>query len=116
MTFISKHPWHLVAGWVIWAVWFTLIYAGMSVACTVSGQTALGSTLNIINLSLMLVSLCVISYLCVCAWQCKRKLQNADAEVRFTFQIAFGVYISSALGTLAVSITLFIISACSYIG
>lgn len=59
----ATHPFQLVAGLIVWTVWFVVLYAGLSVGCAVAPPAAEQGVLNWINLSLAAISLATMPLL-----------------------------------------------------
>ena len=62
------HPWHLVAGFVIWALWFVFTYGGVAVACQLAKPAAEAGPFNWINLSFLIPTFLIVIYLGICAF------------------------------------------------
>ncbi|WP_165481163.1 hypothetical protein [Legionella impletisoli] len=97
---VMKHPIHMVFGLVIWAVWFVILYAALSISCEASVD--LTGSFNWINLLLFgftLVTLAVLIGLAYRIWIKNRQdLKKKTASARFIFWLSFGVYLV-AMGT-----------------
>lgn len=112
MKLVSAHPWHLVAGLFIWALWFVVLYGGLGVGCAISPPSPDAGVFNWLSLSLLVLTLGTAAYLSLCAvlsWRYARGLSN---QPRFTLRIAAAVYLTSALATLGIGFPLGVLAPC----
>ncbi|MGX5913822.1 hypothetical protein ACR0ST_03725 [Aliidiomarina sp. Khilg15.8] len=112
MKIVSAHPWHLVAGLVIWALWFVILYGGLGVACAIAPPPSDAGVLNWINLSLLLLTLVTAGYLATCAFLSWRYSRGSDNQSRFILRTAAAVYLTSAFATLAIGFPLGVVMPC----
>lgn len=124
------HPLQLVWGLIIWAIYFIVLYGGMSVACRAAPPGAEQGHFTWINLNLLLLTLMVGSWLLYQAYRCRRAaararpasqgeidLRHAGADqlegVR-AFIIAIGgwIHLLAGVATLAVGTPLLVYAPC----
>jgi len=111
MGFSRTHPLHLVLGLIVWAVWFVVLYGGVSVACKLAPPDPAAGALTWINTLLMPLTLVVVALLGWTAWWC---WQSAETEPlrRFLARTAACLYLLSALATLAVAMPMLFLPPC----
>ena len=109
---IRDSPWHLVAGFVIWALWFVFTYGGVAVACQLAKPAAEAGPFNWINLSFLIPTFLIVIYLGICAFKSWHVAANAENESRFLLRVAATSYLASAISTLAVGIPLLAMAPC----
>lgn len=112
MRLVSAHPWHLVAGLVIWSAWFVILYGGLSVACEVSPPPPASGVLNWVSLSLLLLTLTTAGYLLLCTVLCWRYAHKALKQARFFLRTGGAVYLTAGLGTLAIGLQAVVTTPC----
>lgn len=99
------HALHLALGLTVWALWFVVIYGGMSLACRFAPPPPALGALTWVNGSVALLTLVTVSLLLWAAWACWRA-RHTDREPtgarRFIARVSAGLYVASALATLAV--------------
>lgn len=101
-----RHPAHLVAGLVIWCLWFVLMYGGLSFACQRIEPTSGQSPLLWLNGSLLVLTLTVTLLLSWLSWRCwQASLQTGnEPKVRLVTRLGAAVHLFSAAAALAVGI------------
>lgn len=109
--FTRMHPLLLVAGLVMWAIWFVLMYSILSIACNVAPPATYYS-LNWLNGFLLAITLITTAKLLYFAYyvSTKKPLANVapSPTKRFINWIAVAVFIVAAVATSAIGImTLF---------
>lgn len=109
--FMRRYPLLLVAGLVVWAVWFVLLYSILSIACNVA-PPATNNPWNWLNGSLLVMTLIVAAKLLYFAYyfSTKRSLAHVTpgSTKCFINWIAVAVFIVAAIATSAIGImTLF---------
>ena len=112
MKVSRAHPWHLVAGFVIWALWFVFTYGGVAVACQLAKPAAEAGPFNWINLSFLIPTFLIVIYLGICAFKSWHVAANAENESRFLLRVAATSYLASAISTLAVGTPLLAMAPC----
>lgn len=111
MTLFWSHPLHLVAGLVIWSIWFVVLYGGLSVGCAVAPPTPEQGVMTWLNVLLGVGTLAVTLLLLYCAWRCW-SLAPARGNTSFVVRVAAGVHLFSAGSTLAVGLPLLAYPPC----
>lgn len=105
-------PLHLVLGLLLWCLWFVVIYAGLSVGCAQLDPGDLETPFNIINLSLLAVTLVTLLVQGLLALACWRQAGRTHGQTRFLARSAAGLYLLSAGATLAVGVPLLVLVPC----
>lgn len=109
------HPAHIVSGLVIWALWFVVVYAFLSVGCAVAPpDQALGSVTWINGILLLLTVLTTLGLIAasVRCWRVRGSLTEATHQQRFVVSVALCVYALSAFATLAVGLPVLVWPPC----
>lgn len=109
------HPAHMVSGLVIWALWFVVVYAFLSVSCAVAPpDEALGRTtwINTVLLLMTALTACLLMAAGVRCWRVRRSMTQAPHHRRFSVSVAMTVYGLSALATLAVGLPVLVWPPC----
>lgn len=106
------HPLHLVIGLILWSKWFVIIYAGLSVACSVNPPPAEQGALTVINLSLGLLTVATAALLAWLAWACLRAARQARGRSHFIAMVSAGLYVVSVVATLFVGVPLIGLPPC----
>lgn len=117
----ADHPLQLVAGLTVWAVWFTLVYAGVSVACDVAPSALRSGPWNPVTGCLLLFTMLVIALMAWAAWRCARAASRtaqprADGQRdgrRFVAWVAAALYATSAVSTAFVGLPLLVLPPCA---
>jgi|SRR5690554_2264935 len=113
MTFPPWHPIHLITGLTVWAIWFVVLYGGLSVACEVVPPDPARGPLNWLNALLWLSTLVVVGVLGWAAWHCARGTpENTQPNRRFVARTSAGLYFLSAFATLAVAVPVWFLPPC----
>lgn len=101
------YPLLLVAGLVLWAIWFVLMYSILSIACNVT-PPATHHPLNWLNVSLLAMTLITAVTLFYFAYyfSTKKPLSNTayNPTKRFINWIGIAVFIVAAVATCAIGI------------
>lgn len=109
------HPMQMVLGLIIWAIWFVLVYAGLSLACEQVGLAA-GDSLSWVNLLLMTFTMLTCGLLLFLAhrtWRdARRDWRNQSSAGRFIVRTAVTVDLVAALVTLAVGLPVVMLPPC----
>ena len=107
MRWNATHPLHLVLGPAIWFVWFNVAYSALSVACSAAPPAATGPVAWF-NGPLLAATLAAAAALAVAAaWtgRATRRLPATGApRERFIAWVATGLYLISAVSTLALGL------------
>ncbi|MCL7945528.1 hypothetical protein [Marinobacter sp. ATCH36] len=111
------HPLNLVLGLIIWALWFVLLYGGLSVGCAFAPPGAEAGAWTWINAVSLALALFVSGYLLVCAYGCWKASPPSHAvEVEpiktFTSKTSAAVYLVSALASLALGLPGILLPPC----
>ena len=110
------HPLQLVAGLVVWSLWFITIYGGLTVACQIAPPAAEAGALNRINLMLGLLTLATLVFLLWNARRCWQASGRGDSEEarwqRFLATLGAGLHLVSAIATLFVGIPILLMPPC----
>lgn len=112
MRLVSAHPWHLVAGLVIWSVWFIVLYGGLSVACEFNPPPPASGVMNWLNLALLLLTLSTVAYLLLCTVLCWHRARHASKQTRFFLRTSGAVYLTSGLAALAIGLPVVVTAPC----
>lgn len=107
-----SHPLHLVLGPIIWAIWFALMYAVLSVVCQVAPPSASLGALTWLNAKLLVLTLLVTLLLLVPALRCWRASGELAAHQRFMARVSAAVYLLSAASTVAVGLPVLVLPPC----
>ncbi|MCK0537377.1 hypothetical protein [Alcanivorax quisquiliarum] len=109
------HPMQLVFGLAIWAVWFVMIYAGLSIACEHLVEME-GGTLSWVNLVLMAFTMLTCGLLLFLAhrtWRDARpSWRDQSSAGRFIVRTAVMLNLVAALVTLAVGLPVVMLPPC----
>ncbi|PFG53404.1 hypothetical protein ATG98_2511 [Marinobacter sp. LV10R520-4] len=99
------HPVNLVLGLIIWALWFVLLYGGLSVACAFAPPDAEAGAWTWVNAASLILAFIVAGYLLACAYGCWKAsspphIAGAEAVNPFISKISASVYLVSAFASL----------------
>jgi len=113
----ADHPWQLVLGLSVWAVWFVVVYGGLSVACAVAPPAPERGSLTAVNAGLGLLTLATTLLLAWAAWACARAARrppdSPDAvRRRFIARTAAVLHAVAAVSTVFVGLPLLALSPC----
>lgn len=109
----AEHPVHLVAGLVVWMLWFVVLYGLLSVGCAVAPPGPGQGIWNWINASLWLISLVVVVGLALAGWWCWRAaIVSDESHARFMTRVSAAIYGLSAAATLAVALPVLFYPPC----
>ncbi|MDO6442839.1 hypothetical protein [Marinobacter sp. 2_MG-2023] len=105
MTPSPFHPINLVLGLIIWALWFVLLYGGLSIGCAFAPPDAGDGAWTWINAASLVVALMVTGYLLTCAYACwKASSPSSAAKAQplntFISKTSAAVYLVSAVASL----------------
>lgn len=109
------HPAHMVSGLVIWALWFVVVYAFLSISCAVAPPEETLGPVTWINAVLLLVTAltaCVLMAASVRCWRLRRSMAEAAHHRRFSVSVATSVYALSAFATLVVGLPVLLWPPC----
>ncbi|MGO2136558.1 MAG: hypothetical protein ACTH3S_14150 [Marinobacter sp.] len=111
------HPVNLVLGLVIWALWFVLLYGGLSVGCAFAPPDAEAGVWTWINATSLIAGLTVSGYLLACAHGCwKAPSLSHVSEVEpikaFISKTSAAVYLVSAFASLMLAMPGVILPPC----
>jgi hypothetical protein len=101
-----RNPLQLVAGLIVWSVYFVTLYGGMSVACSLAPPDAALGPLTWINalLALLIASTTLLlaswSYRC---WRATSALRE-DRQGHFIAAVASGLHLVAAVSVLAIGL------------
>lgn len=101
---LRPHPMHLVLGLTLWAVFFVVVYGGMSIGCEISAARDSTTFLNPINAFVLLVTVLFTVLLAWLAWACHKATPEAPNQGRFLARLAAVLYAVSAVSTLLVGL------------
>jgi hypothetical protein len=98
------HPWQLGLGLVAWSVWFVVVYGGLSVGCAVAEPMPERRQFNVINGTLLLVSLALVLWLALASRTCARAARRmpGDETAQFIAHAAAWLYAVAAVATVFV--------------
>ncbi|MFC0240772.1 hypothetical protein [Rhodopseudomonas telluris] len=114
MTRAPTHPSSLLliaAGFIIWALAFTLLYGGLSVGCAFGWQSKMiagGNLLRVVLLAIWSVHLAaLIGLLIYCV-----RLPRGDATPAFTRKVAIGSTAAALVATVWIGVAIPALSQC----
>jgi peptidoglycan/LPS O-acetylase OafA/YrhL len=111
MMLAPTHPLQLALGLIIWSGWFVLIYAALSIGCAFALPDNSLSPVNWLNALLLVLTLLATALLGYLAWRCWRApIQRGDRH--FIARVAAGVYLASAVSTLAIGLPVVVLPPC----
>lgn len=107
------HPIHLVSGLTLWALFFVVIYAGLSVACSVAPPDPERDMFTGINVGVGVVTLVTTALLGWLAWASVTAGRRAALrrECYFAY-VSAGMFLFSACGTLFVGLPIAMLPPC----
>jgi len=109
--FARMYPLLLVAGLVVWAIWFVLMYSILSIVCNITPPTTTNHPLNWLNVSLLaltFITAVMLFYFAYCYSKKQTSSNTASPTKSFINWIAIAVFIVAAVATGAIGImTLF---------
>lgn len=124
------HPLQLALAFIVWCVYFVVIYAALSVACSVAPPAQQLGAFNWLNVALMLFTLLTAAWLFYQAWYCRRIAAEADPASEteqerrdagsnqlhgfrgFMGSLAAGANFVAGLATLAIGAPLAVMTPC----
>ena len=119
--FKLTHPIHLVSGLTLWGLFFVVIYAGLSVACSVAPPEPERDMFTGINAGVGVVTLVTTLLLLWLAWASMQAGSKAGSkagrkeglgrECYFAY-ISAGMFLFSACGTLFVGLPIAMLPPC----
>jgi hypothetical protein len=112
----AHHPLQLVIGLSVWAVWFVVVYGGVSVVCAFTPVLPGRGAWNAVNGSLLLFTLATLALLLWLAWRCRRALRDAsmsrEGTQRFIAALGAALYATAAIATAFVALPLLVLPPC----
>lgn len=107
------HPIHLVSGLTLWALFFVVIYAGLSVACSVAPPDPGRDMFTGINVGVGVVTLMTTALLGWLAWASVTAGRRTALrrECYFAY-VSAGMFLFSACGTLFVGLPIAMLPPC----
>lgn len=108
MMWSPRHVAHALLGLAIWAVWFVLLYGGLSVACAVAPPSVSDGSLNWLNTSLLVLTLGTTVLLLFLAWRSWSHRRQSE----FFAIVAAGCHLSAAGATLLVGLPVLALPPC----
>ncbi|WP_133130716.1 hypothetical protein [Legionella yabuuchiae] len=105
-----NHPIQLVLGLVIWAIWFVILYAALSISCEASVDlTGSFNWINLLLFGITLATLAALIGLAYLIWTRNRQdLKKKTTSSRFIFWLSLGVYLVAIGATSSIGLmTLF---------
>lgn len=110
------HPIQLVLGLTIWAVWFVVIYAGLSVMCQQQPPGLEQGSLTSLNLVLMAFTMLTSGLLLFMAhrnWRDAHRMWRGQPPARrFIVRVSVGLNLVAALITLAIGLPAVVLPPC----
>lgn len=110
------HPAQLVLGLTVWAIWFVLLYGGLSVGCALSPPDPQSGALNTLNALLMVLTLAASGLLLYWAWRClKAASECGEGEAnnrRLITRVSAGLHLFSAIATLGIGLPVVALPPC----
>lgn len=108
----ASHPVHLVLGPTIWALWFVVIYAALSVVCHVAPPAVDKGAGTWLNGALLALTLVVTALLLGAGVQCWRASRKGDPDAHFFTRVSAGAYLLSAASVLLIGATVIGLPPC----
>lgn len=113
----AGHPMQLVLGYSLWLAWFTVIYGGMSVACSVAPPGPAQGPFNYINgvlLALTLATTAALAWASRACWRTARQLPEGEEARRARFVARAGAWLhgAAAVSTLVTGLPLLAFPPC----
>lgn len=109
--FAPTHPLQLALGLIIWSGWFVLVYAVLSIGCEFVLPDNSLSPINWLNAVLLVLTLLTTALLGFFAWRCWRA-PVPPGNHQFIARVAAGIYLTSAISTLAVGLPVLVLPPC----
>lgn len=108
MRWRADHPWQLVLGLGVWAVWFVGVYGGHALACRSGLAAAAVATLVVIG---TIVPGVLLGW---AAWRCLVAARHVpDGVRRFMARSSAALYAVAAVSTLFVGLVVWVVPACA---
>lgn len=101
---LKPHPVHLVLGLTIWAIYFVVVYGGMSVGCEITAVSNQQGPWTVVNAFVLLVTIAFTIPLVWLAWLCHQRTPAEPTQARFMMRLAAVLYLLSAVATLLVGL------------
>lgn len=114
----ASHPVHLVLGLSGWAVWLSVVYGGLSVACAVAPPDPAQGPWNWVNGALLGFTVATVVVLALAAWSSVQAVRRLPADARpgarerFLATGAAALYATAAACTAAVGVPLLLMAPC----
>lgn len=105
------HPLQLTLGLIVWAGYFVLVYALLSIACEHFSPPPGDGPATWLNLTLLAVTLIVALTLLYQAWR-SWKITTPAAAPRFINRIGVAVYLAAAIATVATGVPALVLTPC----
>ncbi|RZL62851.1 MAG: hypothetical protein EOP81_14900 [Variovorax sp.] len=127
MSLRAHHPWQLMLGLSVWALWFVVAYGSLSVACAVVPPDPSLGARNAVNATLLVLTVLTAALLTFWAWRCARAAlhrsdqqgqegqqgeDNANDRRRFMAGVAAALHACAAVSTLVVGLPLLVMAPC----
>lgn len=108
------HPLHLVIGFIIWAFWLTLVYAGLSLSCMAAPAPETLKAHSWINIILLGFTIIVAALLFFFGIKCWHRIapEGHKKQTRFILRVSAAVYVCGSIATLAVGIPALMLPPC----
>lgn len=110
------HPMQLALGLIVWAVWFVVLYGGLSVACVLAPPPVEQGAYTWINGALLLGTLLVTALLLYWAYGCwktaRANIERDGASRRLIVRVAMGVHLAGALASFSVGAVVITLPPC----
>lgn len=97
--FHPLHPFQLVLGPIIWALWFVAVYATLSVGCSVAPPAVDSGAVTWLNGALLILTALVTLLLAGAAVWCWRASSQGSNGERFFSRVAASIYLLMAVAT-----------------
>lgn len=122
MKTLAAHPWQLILGLCVWALWFLAVYVGVSVSCAVVPPPVSQGPFTAVNAGLLLLTIATALGLAWGSVICARAMRRLPSESapaspeagqrRFIAGISAALYGVAAVATLFVGLPLLAIPPC----
>ncbi len=110
------HPLQLALGLIVWAIWFSLTYGALSIACVLAPPPAELGAFTWINGVLLIIALAATGLLLFWAHRCWRTARQGrpggSVSQRMIPWLGVGVHLAGAIATLGVGLTLLFLPPC----
>lgn len=115
MKTFATHPWQLILGLCVWALWFLAVYVGVSVSCAVVPPPVSQGPFTGVNAGLLLLTIATalgLAWGSVVCGRAVRRLPPEAGQHRFIAGISAALYGVAAVATVFVGLPLLAMPPC----